>query len=364
MRLLHTEASPGWGGQERRILVEAKGMRERGHEVTFVIQKGGGLVHPAREAGFLVYELPFWKTRSPLLLFQLMKIIRKHRIELVNTHSSLDGWIGGIAGKLSGCRVVRTRHLSTAVREGLNSRLLYNWLADQVVTTCQETAEVISRQAHLGEKRCRSVPTGVDSSLTVADEAQVKAFRAELGVGPGEYLIGTLCVLRGWKGISDLLQCAKLLENEPHLKWVVVGSGVSESFFHEEHKRLGLDGRVFFAGHIEPPFTALAAMDLFLLLSWANEGVSQASLQAAWLERPLITTPTGGLKEVCIDQETGIIVPPRDPSAVALAVQELLADEKRRLEMGQKAKALVKRQFTLERMLDQMEQVYAAAGGK
>lgn len=126
MKILHTEASPGWGGQEMRILREAEGMRSRGHEVIFAIREAGGLVKPARDAGFLVYEIPFTKKTLFSTFFQLLKIIRKQAIDLVNTHSSFDAWIGGLAAKLSGSRVIRTRHLSTPIRTGWNSRILYN----------------------------------------------------------------------------------------------------------------------------------------------------------------------------------------------------------------------------------------------
>lgn len=359
MKILHTEASPGWGGQEMRILTEAEGMRGRGHQVILAIQEGGGLVHPAREAGFLVYEIPFKKARIIQVIFQLNRLIRKHGIEIVNTHSSIDAWAGGIAGKISGCRVVRTRHLSTPIRKGMNSRLLYNWLADYVVTTCESIVEVIQKQARISSNRCCSVPTGVNQEKVSFDPKEVAAFRESIGVGREECLAGTLCVLRGWKGVSDLLQAAKLLEDVPGLKWIVVGSGASENHFLRERKELGLEERVIFTGHLSPPFTALAAMDIFLLLSWANEGVSQASLQAAWFEKPLVTTTVGGLGEVCLDGETGIQVPKRDPVAVACAVKRLYEDPSLRRQLGIRAKELVLERFTLSHTLDRMEEIYS-----
>jgi glycosyltransferase involved in cell wall biosynthesis len=358
MNILHTEASPGWGGQELRILREAEGMRSRGHSMILAVQKDGGLVIPAREKGFKVYELAFKRSRSLLLLYQLMRIIQKEKIEILNTHSSLDSWIGGLAGKLCGCHVIRTRHLSTPIRKGLNSKLLYNRLADYVVTTCEETAIAIRKQAEIPEERCRSIPTGVDPERMHCSWNQVDTFRQKLGLRPEDCLVGTLCILRGWKGISDLLQAAKLLQDMPNLKWVVVGSGVSEPLFRQEWKRLGLEKNVFFTGHITPPYVALASMDIFLLLSRGHEGVSQASLQAAWMEKPLVTTATGGLKEVCIEGETGFQVPPCDPQAIAQAVMYLAKNQEARKVMGQKARKLVESKFTFDLTLDHMQQIY------
>src|SRR5580704_12337319 len=112
MKILHTESSRGWGGQEIRILREAEGMRMRGHEIILAVQTGGGLIAKARDAGFCVYELPFTKSSSLKTIFALVQLCRTHQIDLVNTHSSLDAWLGGIAARIAGRKVIRTRHLS------------------------------------------------------------------------------------------------------------------------------------------------------------------------------------------------------------------------------------------------------------
>src|SRR5690242_20004072 len=124
VRLLHTESSRGWGGQEIRILREAEGMRERGHEVILAVNSGGGLIRRARDAGFVVYELPFKRSCAFKAIYELVQICKRHGIDAINTHSSVDAWLGGIAARIAKKKVIRTRHLSTAIRKGLNSRLL------------------------------------------------------------------------------------------------------------------------------------------------------------------------------------------------------------------------------------------------
>jgi glycosyltransferase involved in cell wall biosynthesis len=358
MKILHTEASKGWGGQEIRIFNEAIGMRKRGHEVVFAVQKGSELGIKARAAGFQTYELSFTKASLIPAVFKLVGIILQHKIKIINTHSSLDAWMGGLAGKLCFIKVLRTRHLSTPVKRGLNSRLLYNMLANYVVTTCAETRQVIAEQAKLPAKRIFSIPTGVElEHLNVSEEEKV-AFRKKWGLSQEDVVAGTLCVLRGWKGVSDLLHAAAILRDVKGLKWLVIGGGVSEDYFLSQYKELKLEDNVIFTGHLDKPNVALACIDIFMLLSWANEGVSQASLQAAGLKKPLITTPTGGLKEVCIEGKTGLIVPPHDPKSVAQAVLQLVNDKKLREKMGNEAQQLVKSQFTFEKTLDEMEKIY------
>lgn len=360
--ILHTEASMGLGGQELRILHEAEGMRRRGHNVIMAVVEGGRLVAKARDKGFTVYELPLQHKRHALKALKgLRHIIQRHTIEIINTHSSWDAWMGGMAARSTGKAIVRTRHLSTPTRPGLNSRMLYRTLADAVVTTCEETAQTIREQAKLTANRCRSIPTGVDPTQLTVTESELLSFQNRYGLTKSDLVIGTVCVLRFWKGITEMIQAAKLLENHTQMKWLIVGDGPSRAVFEQQCRDLGIQDRVIFTGYLDRPQVALAAMDIFLLLSTAHEGVSQASLQAAYLKRPLITTPTGGLKEVCLPDSTGFLAPPHRADIVAQHIQSLAADESMRQRLGINSHRLVVEQFTLEHTLDQMEQMYAYA---
>ncbi len=357
MRILHTESSNGWGGQEIRILKEAEGMRQNGHDVVLAVTKGGKLIEKAREKGFQVYEIDMRRWAAVPTFFSLRRIIKDHDIQIINTHSSWDAWIGGITARLLGKKIVRTRHLSTKVKPGLNSRLLYGFLADFVVTTSSSIIPMIASQAKIPEKRCRCIPTGVDPSTITADPEEIKKFRSTLGIAQDDFLVGTACFVRSWKGIKDLLQAANLLRDVPRLKWVVIGGGYVEEY-KPIAKELGLEKIVFFTGHLESPYAAIASLDLFTLLSTAHEGISQASLQAAFFERPLLTTTIGGLPEVCQDGITGLLVPPFAPEKIAEKVSFLMDNKGLRESMGKKARELVLEKFTLQKTLEDMEEVY------
>ncbi len=355
MNILHLEASTGWGGQEIRIFREAEGMRSRGHQVIIACMKGAKLAEKARGAGFPVYELSFRKSGWLWTLICLLVIFRRHKIDLVNTHSSLDSWIGGIAARIARRRLVRTRHLSTPIKIGLNSRFLYGKLADFVVTTCSSIIPMICEQSKKSPELCRSIATGVDSEKIQC--LGKESFRKKWA--EDDFLVGTACVMRSWKGIDDLLKAADLLRE---IKFVIIGGGHAERHIAKA-KELKLEN-VFFTGHLDNPFPAIASLDLFVLLSTANEGVSQALLQAAYLEKPLLTTTTGGLAEVCIHGETGLNVAVFSPEEVAQSILDLQKESSLRHRFGKRAKQLVLEKFTLKHTLDQMEEVYHTVVGK
>ncbi len=358
MNILHTEASIGWGGQEIRILAEAIGMHQRGHTLLFAVAQGAKLAGKARDAGFIVYELPLQIRHAPSAIWQLCKIIKEHHIDLINTHSSADAWLGGISGRLMGRKVVRTRHLSTPSKPGLNSRLLYHYLADMTVTTCKSIAETIRKEAQIPAEQCISIPTGIDPVKIRSDASLETALRQQYGLQPSDFVIGTVCMLRSWKGVMDLLLAAKQLEKEPALKWLVIGAGPYQEVLLKKREELGLADKVIFTGHMANPYPAMALMNVFMLLSTANEGVSQASLQAAFLKKPLITTTVGGLPEVCLDTKTGFTVPVNAPEEVAERVRRYLLMPQLLKIHGEAAHKLALQSFTFEQTLNGMEAVY------
>ena len=182
--------------------------------------------------------------------------------------------------------------------------------------------------------------------------------RSNWRVREEDFLVGTACFIRSWKGVNDFLKAAALLRDIPDLKWVVIGGGEHAGDYHKFAKDLKLEGIVHFTGHLENPFPALAALDLFALLSTAHEGVSQAILQAAYLGKPLIATPTGGLREVCLDRITGLQVDPFAPQQVAKNVMGLKQSRLLCKQFGENAKRLVQEKFTLDKTIDAMEGVY------
>lgn len=351
MHILHTESSNGWGGQEMRILKEALGLKTRGFQISLAVVRGGKLVHYAREKGLKVFEIDFKRCDALKALRQLRKIIRENQVDVVNTHSSWDAWIGGFAAKLTRRPIVRTRHLSTEIRGGINARILYNYLADFVVTTSSPIIDSIKQKANLPSSRIRCIPTGVEPFAVSSKEAAL--FRESLGVTPDQILIGSLCIVRSWKGIQDMIGAARLLRHDPRLKWVVVGGGYLENF----KPLVDPDLPFIFTGHLDHPQAALAAFDIFTLLSTANEGISQASLQAAFLAKPLITTTIGGLPEICLDGKTGFVVTPSSPEQVASAVLKLAEDAGLRKQMGKAAHSHVIQSYTLNHTLEQMSTV-------
>jgi len=226
-----------------------------------------------------------------------------------------------------------------------------------VVTTCERIVPLIVDQSGKDKDKVLSIPTGVDTSAIQYTDEEVQNFRKLYNIADDDILVGTVCFMRSWKGIDDFLKTADKLKSHAKIKWVIIGGGHYQ-VYRVMAKEMGLEDHVIFAGHLKKPFAAIRSLDIFTLLSTAHEGVSQASLQASYLEKPLITTPTGGLCEVCIEGVTGIQVPCFSSDKVAEAVLKLAHDADLRKKYGQNARMHVENNFNFSQTLNQMEKIY------
>jgi glycosyltransferase involved in cell wall biosynthesis len=359
-RILHTEASCGWGGQELRILAELSGMARRGHRLWLAAPQGSPIAAAALAAGVPLIPVPF---RRPLGAAADLAALRRacltHGIELVNTHSSWDSWLASAAARLTrgGAGVVRTRHLSTPVAATAVSRLLYTRLTDHVVTTGEAIREELIRRNGFPPDRISSVVTGIDPAA-LAPGRPPAVVRAECGLPTDRPVIGMVSTIRSWKGHLDLLDALTLLRRSRDVRALIVGDGPSAPVVRARVAALHLEGAVIFTGQRQEVAELMRAMDVVAQPSYANEGVPQAVLQAMALGRPVVGSALGGIPEVVRDGETGLLVPPRDAERLAAALARVLDDPDAAAARAARAEALVRGRYTLEAMLDRMEGVY------
>jgi len=361
--ILHTESSLGWGGQEHRILAEALAMRERGHRLLLACDPRGELFPRASRKDFSVFPLTFGGWRNLGAWAGLRRLLRREEIEILNTHSSLDSWVGLMAVKTLARPPlwVRTRHLSTPVANNWPTRHLYQAPA-AVITTGLVTKELLAHRLSVPRSRIFSIPTGVSLAEFAPREADPKG-RARLQIPEGAFIFGTVAVLRSWKGHLYLLEAMSRLVREGVPAYLVlVGEGPYRVVIEEKIAALKLQERVRFTGYQDEVAPYLAMMDAVVLASYANEGVPQALLQALAMARPMIGTQVGGIPEVIIPGKTGLLVPPKDPAALARAMRGVMEDPGMAQALGRRGREMVVEKFSREQMAAAVEAVYDWCG--
>ena len=356
-RILHTESSHGWGGQEMRVFAELNWMRAQGHWVALAAHPSSQIAQRAYRAGIPFHPLRTHKAQLPLAALELAGWIKRKRIDVVNTHSSNDGWVAGLAARLAGRALVRSRHIEVDYPNRFWSGIAYRTLPHHVLTTSERIAGRMIDELKIPRERVTCIATGID--LQRFHPGVPGTLRQQLGLANDVPLVGMVSVLRSWKGHATFLDAAALLLKPGRpIHFVIAGDGpglteLTGKIAHEPWR-----DHVTLLGHRTDVENVLASLDVLVLPSYAHEGIPQIILQAQAMARPVVATRIGGIPEVVEDGATGLLIEPRDPAALAEKISRLLEDASLRERLGAAARKSVEARHSLDDMGNRLLNLY------
>ncbi len=356
LRILHTESSLGWGGQEIRVLTEARGVARRGHEVLLAAPAEARIFHEAPRFGVEALALPLGRKRVGAML-ALRAFLAGRAFDVVNTHSSTDSWLAALACSTlrPAPAIVRTRHISASVPRNAATRWLYTAATERIVTTGERLRLQVIEETGVEGARVISIPTGID--LERFRPGDRNAARLGVGLPDAIPIVGIVATLRSWKGHRYLLEAIAAM-GRPEVMLIVVGDGPQREALEKLAAGLQIEHAVRFAGNQADVAPWMRSFDVFCLPSYANEGVPQALMQAMACGLAVVTTPVGSIAEIVSDARTGVIVAPEDARALRGAIEGLLDDAPRREALGAAAAREAAQRFGEARMVDAMLEVF------
>jgi glycosyltransferase involved in cell wall biosynthesis len=355
-RIVHSEVSLGWGGQEHRILAELTGFQKRGGEVRLLAPANSQIFRRSKMADIRCEPLAEARWQFPFAVLKVAAWLRRVRPDVVNTHSSRDGWLVGLAARLARVPlIVRTRHFDVPIPNPKVSRWVYTRLADHVLTTSTKVAAHFQELFGLPPDRISTIPTGIDLKLFSANGPTVELMPKERR--RDRPLVGMISVLRLAKGHETLFQAARCLRDSAFpVHCIIVGDG-PRTYLDQKVREMGLTDAVTFLGHRENIPAVLRAINVLAIPS-LHEGIPQIGLQALATKTPVVASNVGGIPEIIREGETGRLVPPGDAVALARAIREALTDTAASAAMAERGRALVEREHSLDAMLDKLDVLY------
>jgi glycosyltransferase involved in cell wall biosynthesis len=362
MNIFISESSTAVGGQESAVLLHAEGLVKRGHEVRLILEPGSAIAKMAAERNLPVTLMSMRRSRYPQAIVEMRRLLLRHRPVVLQVNSSRDSWIGSIAAKLVSVRpkVIRIRHISIPLNKNLTTRLLYRWLVDMVVVTGGErTRRGLVDRDGLAADRVAAFPIGLDVEYFRPAPADPD-LRLELGLSNKQLLVGLISYLRTYKGHEYFIEAARqILAKRDDVTFIIVGEGPEEQPIRRLIEQLGLTSRIRMLGFRNDLLNVFRSLDVFVIPSVEGDTIPQVLMQALAMGLPVVSTTVGSIPDVVIEGETGFVVPPRDAQALADRVLPLLDDAGLRARMGANGRALVERFYSIDKMLDRMEEVYS-----
>lgn len=343
MKILHINLERGWRGGERQTLYLMEGLRSRGHECSLLARRGDVMAQRARDRGFLVIEIG-----KPFLL---RGYLLRH-YDVIHAHEMRGLQIASLWKGFHARPVVYTRRVDYTPSGDVITRMTYARV-DTLVAISRKI-ESIMREWGFDADRIRVIRSTVHLGDGEPFPGKVAALRERFH---GKKVAGCVAALVGHKDHRTLLEAASLLKDaRPDIVFVLVGDGPLAKQLKQYARELGLSN-VLFEGYQPDPYPYFKIFDVFVLTS-KEEGLGSSILDAFRYKVPVVATAAGGVPELVVEGQTGLLVETGDPRAVADAILRILEDPVLRASCVERAHCLVTSVYTVENMAGSYEQVY------
>jgi glycosyltransferase involved in cell wall biosynthesis len=348
----------GRGGAEKALVDLALRLDRSRYNVSVCATRSAGNYQPMLEAAgvqtFVLDRRSRWETHK---LIGLARLMRRQRVHILHTHLFGSNTWGRILGKLAGVPVIIAHEhwSSKSQREVWVDKLLYR-LSDRILVPSEASKRMVMEVEGIPHRHLHVIYNGIDKAQFAprSDRAET---RSELDIPADAQVIGTVGRLSAEKGGVDLLihAAARLRNNHPQVRLVIVGDGPLREGLEEEAVRLGED--VIFTGTRTDVARLLNAMDIFVLPS-LHEAFPIAILEAMAVRLPVVATRVGGVPEVIQDGATGLLVSPNDEQALHKALHRLLTKPQLAESLAQAGQQHVYEHFTIDKMVQNVERLY------
>jgi glycosyltransferase involved in cell wall biosynthesis len=356
---LHVDTARSWRGGQNQVLVTVLGLRALGHRTVLVAHPTGELRRRAAEGLDLIPLAP----RAEMDLaaaWRLSRVIKQLKPDIVHAHDPHGVAMASIALSMSTQprtpRLVASRRVDFHMRQSALSRWKYRQV--ECFICASDAIRQIVMSDGVPRNRTVTVHEGIDlGRVGAAPRAEL---HKELWLPHDAPLVGNVAALVPHKGQRHLVDAAALvLPKQPDARFIIAGEGELRPQLEHQIRQHHLEKHVILAGFRTDILSLHKAFDLFVMSS-VTEGLGTSILDAMACGKPVVGTTAGGIPEVVADGETGLLVPPRDPAAMAGAIIRLLSDRSLRERIGAAGLARVCERFSAEIMVKKTLEVYEA----
>lgn len=362
MNILQVSSAREIGGGERHLVDLAKSLAERGHAVYAALIPGSPLLS---ELSFLpkrhILEVRMRNALDFSGALKLARFARERAVELIHAHVARDYPLAALASWRAGnTPYVLTRHVLFPLKSVHKLTLRR---ASRVIAVSEAVAAALRRQGVFDPSRIVTIHNGIDMKR-FATKASSKTRPATLDKSSARLLVGMVGHLAPIKGQEEFVRASAIIASQrTDVDFVLAGedksrAGENRAALESLIAQLGLGKRIRLVGWLDDVRDVLGALDLFVSPS-RSEPFGLVIVEAMASGVPVVASMSEGAREIIEDDVTGRLVPLEDAEALAKAIAELLADESERKRLSLNALNAVQRRFSLERMVDATEQLYA-----
>lgn len=367
IRLLYLADTADRGGGETYLFLLADRLPRDRYVLSIFCPSEGLLPERLRRIGVHVVPFEIPRLLSPAALLRLIRLLRQHRPDIVQSHGARPNFYAALAGRWAQVPIiVSTIHNSlydypiSSIRRSLyllGERLTFT-ISDQTVCVAEALAQDLRGRSGREPQKVQVIQNGVDLNTFDPSSVDRSKARREFGLEDETPVIGIVGRMTSQKGHLDLLTAlVKIKAAIPSVKTLIVGDGPLRAELVQYARRHCLDDCCIFTGMREDIPAIIGALDVVALPS-LSEGLPFILLEAMAMGKPVVATRVNGVSEVVEDGVTALLVPPRAPEMLAQAVISLLINRELGSRLGAAARQQAQQRFGLERMVQEVEALY------
>lgn len=357
---LHIDTARGWRGGQSQVRYTVLGLRQRGDRAALVAHPEGELLKRLAEGTDLVPLAPRNEV-DVSAAWKLSRVLKQLRPDAIQAHDPHGVAMAATALAISAPTprppLIATRRVDFRFGKSSFSRWKYGQV-DRFIAITNAIADMLVADG-IARERISLVHEGVDVERIAALPAS--DIHAECFLPVGSPVVGNVAALVPHKGQHYLIEAAALVVRKvPDARFVILGDGELREALEREVKQKHLERHIVLAGFRTNVMELIKSFDVFVMSS-LTEGLGTSIVDAMAASKAVVATTAGGIPEVVVDGETGYLVPPRDPTLMADRLVRLLKDAPLRARMGEAGLARARARFTVERMVEETNAVYARA---
>ena len=350
-----------FGGTERYLLNLLENIdRQLFHPTIMCFDKSGGFYSEFQKLNIDIEDFPiknsFLNTTGIRSLMKALAFLKKNDIQIIHTLADSGNYFGAFAGKLAGIKTIivsqrNMGHLMKKKRYAFITKVLYKYLSNGIIVNAGSIKNHLIKEFRITPDKIEVIHNGIAFNRTSVEKKKSKEAGDSITAG----FIGRFHPI---KGFSILIDAAKnVIKEYPDIVFLVIGDGRESNDLKSKINNFGIMKNFQFVGNQKDVQSYISKMD-FVILPSKSEGLPNIVLEAMVCKKPVVATCVGGVPEVVIDGETGIIIEPGDVNALSDSIKKLIDNEDIRKKMGFAAFKRVKEHFSIDKMMEQHSKYY------
>ncbi len=338
-----------FGGGEKWMVSAALQLASKGHDVLLIGRAGSKFTDYAASFGLECLCITKWQKATGLYLLAIARRLSMQKNEILICNLNTDVRSAGLAAKMRGTPVILARHGSLNYsKKKWRYRLSSKHILNGIITNNQTVKNIYAGYGWFDDQFVKVINNGI----VIPEKIDPHDFASRY---TGKKIIYSAGRLAEVKGFNFLIEAASILKKtRDDLVFVISGEGKLDSELKQQAKAAGIEESFVFLGFTADIYPFLKGCDLFVLSS-ILEGMPNVVMEAMAMQKPVVATDVNGVRELMIDGRTGLIVPPKDPEALAAAIEGIIDNPETLTEFGWAGYERVNREFTMAAMGDKLE---------